>query len=78
MALERKDVRAKLDHDVHAALVVILEADGLEISQFIEAELVKFVSQRVHAAKLIAAGTEGLQIPGILREDQGKPQRGPK
>jgi hypothetical protein len=73
MALDRKDVRAKLDPDVHAALVVILDADGTDIAAYIESELVKFVSQRVHAAKVIAAGTAGLEIPGIIRDSSGTP-----
>lgn len=76
MALDRKDVRAKLDPDVHAALLVILEADGTDISAFIEAELLKFVSQRVHAANLIVAGTKGLGIPGLIRESPGNGKAG--
>lgn len=78
MALERKDVRAKLDPDVHAALVVILDADGTDIAAYIESELTKFVSQRVHAANLIAAGTARLEIPGRIREQPGNPQGGGK
>ena len=76
MALDRKDVRAKLDPDIHAALIVILDADGTDIAAYIESELTRFVSQRVHAANVIAAGTKGLDIAGIIRDSSGKPKAG--
>lgn len=73
MALDRKDVRAKLDHDDHAALVVICEADHIDIAEFVEQELLRVIRQRVHAANVIAAGTADLGITGIRREAPGKP-----
>lgn len=72
MALDRKDVRAKLDPDVHAALTVLAEVDGCDIGEFVERELLRVVRSRVHDATLIAERTARLGIPGILREPQGK------
>lgn len=76
MALERKDVRAKLDPDVHAALVVIAGAEHLDIAEFVERELIKVVSQKVHDANVISAGTKGLGISGISRSPSGNTKAG--
>jgi hypothetical protein len=78
MALDRKDVRAKLDPDDHKALSVIAEADGLDIADFVEQELLRVIRKRVHSAKLIASGTSGLGITGIFRESQGTSGEGAK
>ena len=71
MSLERKDIRAKLDPDTHAALQVLCEVDQLDIGEFIERELVRVIYQRVHAATLIADRTSRLGITGNSRESQG-------
>lgn len=76
MSLERKDVRAKLDPDTHAALTVLAEIDQLDIGEFIERELVRVVYERVHAATLIAQRCERLGISGNRRESAGKTGRG--
>jgi ATP-dependent Clp protease adapter protein ClpS len=55
MALERKDIRAKLDPEIHEALTVICEADGVEIGEFVESVIEQIVRKRVHDAQLIAA-----------------------
>lgn len=68
MALERKDVRAKLDADLHSALVVLSEVDGVDIGEFIERELVRVIRNRVKDAKVIARRTERLGISGNGRE----------
>lgn len=73
MSLERKDIRAKLDPDLHAALLVICDAEQLDLGEFVERELVRVISQRVHTATVIAAGTERLGITGIGR---AAPKRG--
>ncbi len=54
MALERKDIRAKLDADLHGAMKAIAEADGMDDGEWIESVLVPEIKRRVHAAKLIA------------------------
>ena len=68
MGLERKDVRAKLDPDIHAALSVLCDVDQLDIGEFIERELVRVVKERVHAATVIAERTARLGISGKSRE----------
>lgn len=71
MALERKDVRAKLDPDMHAALTVLCEVDQLDLGEFVERELVRVIRERVHAASVIAERTQRLGISGNRRESQG-------
>lgn len=73
MSLERKDVRAKLDPDMHTALAVLCEIDQLDIGEFVERELVAVIRARVHAATVIAERTARLGIPGNARERQGTP-----
>jgi hypothetical protein len=73
MALERKDIRAKMDPDDHRALTVIAETEGMDIAAFVERELLEIVRRRVHAANLISAGTADLVISGISRSPAGKP-----
>ena len=68
MALDRKDVRAKLDPDMHAALTVLCEVDQLDIGEFIERELVRVIKDRVHVATVIAERTARLGISGKNRE----------
>jgi len=73
MALERKDVRAKLDAEMHTALTVLCEVDGVDLGEFIELELVRVIQKRCHAASVIANRTAGLGITGNSRESQGTP-----
>lgn len=71
MALERKDVRAKLDPDMHAALGVLSEVEGLDIGAFIERVLVDVIYERLHAASVIAQRAERLGISGNRRARPG-------
>lgn len=68
MSLDRKDIRAKLDPDLHAALHVLCEIDGVDLGEFVERELVRVIRERVHAAKVIAERTACLGISGKSRE----------
>lgn len=72
MTLERKDVRAKLNADVHKALSVLCEVDGVDIGEFVERELVRVVRQRIHDAQVIADRTQRLGISGNRRERSGE------
>jgi hypothetical protein len=54
LSLDRKDVRAKLDPQMHLALTQLCEVDGVEIGAFIERELVRVIQHRICAAKYIA------------------------
>jgi len=69
--LERKDIRAKLDPDMHAALTVLCEVDQLDIGEFVEKLLVREVRERVHAATVIAERCTRLGISGNRREQPG-------
>lgn len=71
MALERKDVRLKLDHDMHAALAVLCEVEGCDLNDFAERELVRVIKERLHAATVIAEHAQRLGIAGIGREKPG-------
>lgn len=71
MALERKDIRAKLDPDMHAALTVLCDVDGCDLGEFVERELVRVIVKRCHAATVIAERTARLGISGSGRETAG-------
>jgi hypothetical protein len=64
----RKDVRAKLDAEVHEALVAICEADQVELGEFIEREIERVVRKRVHDAQAIAARVPSWGKSGSGRE----------
>lgn len=71
MALERKDVRAKLDANFHKALTVICETDHMDIGDWVEKLVVMEIRRRVHEAQSIAADTADLGINGSQREIPG-------
>lgn len=71
MALDRKDVRAKLDPDLHEALTVLCEIDQVDIGEFIERELLRVIKQRVHDASETHERTAHLGITGNRRESAG-------
>lgn len=64
MSLERKDIRAKLDPDVHAALVIVCEEKRLDIGEFIEREIESIVLGLLHDANVLATRTAHLGIAG--------------
>lgn len=74
MSLERKDVRAKLDHDTHAALEILCEVQGVTQAQFIESVLAPVIRRRVHEATLIAARVTVSGIAGNNRDSQAGPR----
>lgn len=63
MSLERKDVRLKLDHDMHAAAKAIAETEGVEIAEWVEQVIAGIIKKRVHAATLVV---EQLTASGSL------------
>lgn len=78
MALERKDGRFKMDPGDYEALAIIAAAHGMDLGEFVEAEMLKIVRGEVHRANVIAAGTSRLDITGIFRESQAKAPDGSK
>lgn len=71
MALDRKDIRAKLDPNMHRALSIICDADHMDICDWVEQLVVNEVRRRVHEAQSIAAEVADLGITGSQREFQG-------
>lgn len=71
MALERKDIRAKLDAEVHEALRAICDIDGVDMGEFIESLIVPVVKKRVHDAMLLSRRLQRSGISGIVREKRG-------
>jgi len=71
MALERKDIRAKLDADVHAQLKAICDVDEVDVGDFIESVLLPVIKKRVHDASVLAARLARLGITGSGRESPG-------
>lgn len=53
MSLERKDVRLKLDHDIHAAVVAIADTHDMLPAEWVEQVIVGIVKKRVHEANLL-------------------------
>lgn len=72
MSLERKDVRFKLDPQVHAALTVLAECAIKDIGEFVESIVISEVQRRVHEASVIAQRTAGLGISGKVFARAGK------
>jgi hypothetical protein len=68
MTLERKDIRAKLDANLHAALTAICDLDGLTQAEFIEAALIPVLQKRIHDAIALAKAAEWAGISGNGRE----------
>jgi hypothetical protein len=68
LSLERKDVRAKLDANWHAALAVVAEADNKDIGEWMESVIVAELRRRVDEATLIASRVARLGISGKSRE----------
>lgn len=71
MALERKDVRLKLDDDKHAALKAICDLDGVDMGVFIEQLLVPVIEKRIHDAMVLAEKLQRLGIAGSAQRSQG-------
>jgi antitoxin component of RelBE/YafQ-DinJ toxin-antitoxin module len=71
MSLERKDVRLKLDHDIHAAAKAIAETEGMEIAEWIEVVINGVVKRRVHQATLVVERLTASGSLGTFRDDAG-------
>lgn len=72
MSLERKDIRAKLDPDVHAALVIVCEQKGLDVGEFVEREIEAIILGLIHDANVLVAKTGHLGIAGKPRDSRVK------
>lgn len=68
MSLERKDLRLKLDPDVHAGLDVLADVSGLQLSELAEKIIAEEVGRRIHAATVIAERAHRLRVSGNGRD----------
>jgi len=68
MTLDRKDVRIKLDAEMHSQLVCLADVDAQEIGAWVEALVVAEVQRRVHDARLIAERFPRSPRSGSTRE----------
>lgn len=72
MSIERKDVRAKLDPEVHEALIAICDRDGLDIGEYVEREIEKIVMSEMHKYMLSRSKFDRLGIIGKIDAKAGK------
>lgn len=68
MSLERKDLRLKLDHEVHAGLDVLADVSGKQLAELAEEIIREVVLARIHAATVVADRAKRLGIAGSGRE----------
>lgn len=78
MALDRKDIRAKLEPQWHEALVRICEREGIDIGVFVEREIERVLSERIHQSILDFEAIDGLGITGKIRDQLGIGKAGRK
>lgn len=71
MALERKDVRFKLDERDHAALRAICDVAGVDVGEFVESIIVPEIRRRAHEAIELAERLTRRGIAGKNRESSG-------
>jgi hypothetical protein len=69
MALEKKSVHVRLDFDLHQALLVLKEVDGLTCEKWCERVVTRAIRERVHAASVLTATAARLGITGIERAE---------
>lgn len=64
MSLERKDVRFKMNPDMHRALSVVCELDHQDMGEFVEALVLENLKRRMHDAMVLAGELQRLGITG--------------
>ncbi len=62
--LDPKDVRFKLDPDLHAAMAVLADADCKDLGEFVRDLVEREVRRRVLTARVITERTSRLGISG--------------
>lgn len=75
MSLERKDVRLKLDHDMHAAVVAIADALDMLPAEWVEQVIVGIVKKRVHEANVLINTLQSSGSLGTFGENQGSHEK---
>lgn len=69
MSLPRKDVRLKLDHDIHAACAAIAESVDMLPAEWCEQVMVGIITKRVHEASLMIGRLEASGSLGTFRDE---------
>lgn len=73
--IERQKVSPRFDYDVHQALKVLAEIDGLSMERWCERAVTREVKSRVHAASVIVEMAEKVKLDprmtGNWREQTG-------
>lgn len=70
MSIERKDVRAKLDPELHTALKIFADIDGVTEAQFIEDIVVPVLLRRIADATVAAEKLTSAGIIGKNRDER--------
>jgi hypothetical protein len=70
--LDRKDVRATLDFDIHEALSAICDRDEIGINEFIEREIRRAVEAEVHRFILSERKFRNLGLIRTITDRAGK------
>jgi len=71
MALDRKDVRAKLDPDLHEVMKAIALSESMDDGEWIESVLVREIGKRMHGASVIHEAAQRVGRAGKIRENPG-------
>ncbi len=66
MSLERKDLRLKLDHDIHAGLSMLAEIEDCDMGKLVEELVIEYVEQRLREANVISERAKRIGICGTL------------
>lgn len=67
MSLPKKDMKVYFEHDVHAAIKVIAECEGLPMGDWIAEVITDVVAARIHKASLLI---DAVNKSGIARNDR--------
>lgn len=67
MSLDRKDLRVKLDAEVHAQLVAVAEVDQVDMAEYVERLIAADVAHRFHKATLLVQKAARLGLAGNVR-----------
>lgn len=76
MSLDPKDLRLKLERDVHAALDALADIEGVGLAEYAERIVGEFVRRRVHEATVLTERVGRSGISGKRWESPGKSGRG--
>lgn len=78
MSLEKKDVRAAISTEAHAALTSVADLNDKEVGEYASYLLEKVLLGEVHAAKLLAARAARFGISRTGPDNPGGARKGPQ